>query len=437
MNRLLAAVGPFAPFLVFVLAAAESAAFIGLVVPGELAVILGGVASGTGNVSLWLMIPAAVAGAVVGDSIGYRIGKQMGPGLLDRPRMARVGPHLDRAARLVGERGWWAIVVARFVSVLRVVVPFAAGMGRMPYRRFLVGNVVGGIAWGTTFTMVGYLAGANYPRMERWFRTGGVAVTILVVLVGAIVWSIRWAQRNRVTLRQAFDRFSGRRPVRMLLGALRRSPPVGFGLTAVAIVAGLWLFAGLVEDVLGSEEFFFFDQAAIRYLAANPVPELIAPAKVVNILSDPKVLGAIGALAAGLAVFTRRPRLAAGILLALSGAWAIVDAGEALVRRAPPPVTPLVSRMDYGFPSGQVALVTALAVVAAWPWQHPGWSATVRRFGIAALITSMVAASRVILLVEYPSDTITAGAVAASWALLVCLTVASRGTTGKIAATSS
>ena len=189
MTRLFEIVGPFAPIAVFVLAAAESAAFVGVVVPGELAVILGGVAAGTGGVSLWLMIPAAIAGAIAGDSIGYRLGHRIGPALLSRPKMARVSSRMDAAASMLTERGWWALVVARFAAVLRAVVPFAAGMARMPYRKFLLGNAIGGMLWGATFTMVGYLAGANYPRVERWIRTGGLAVVVVLSLVGAIVWA--------------------------------------------------------------------------------------------------------------------------------------------------------------------------------------------------------------------------------------------------------
>ena len=112
VTRLIAAVGPFAPIVVLVLAAAESAAFVGVVVPGELAVILAGVAAGTGGVSLWLMIPAAVAGAIAGDSIGYSLGHRVGPALLDRPKMARVSKRMDAAAEMLSERGWWALVVA-------------------------------------------------------------------------------------------------------------------------------------------------------------------------------------------------------------------------------------------------------------------------------------------------------------------------------------
>ena len=91
------------------------------------------------------------------------------------------------------------------------------------------------------------------------------------------------------------------------------------------------------------------------------------------------------------------------------------------MKRVPPAANPLVPRVDYGFPSEHVALVVAIVVVAAWPWSHPGWTATVRRFGIALLLAILVGAARVILLVDFPSDTFAAIGVAGAWALLACL----------------
>jgi len=424
VTRFLAAAGPFAPFVVFLLAAAESAAFVGLIIPGELAVILGGVAAGTGSVSLWVMIPAAVSGAIIGDSIGYRLGRTLGPSLLERKRMARVARHLDKSVALLSERGWWALVVARFASVLRAIVPFAAGMGRMPYRRFLLGNAVGGVAWGTAFTLVGYLAGANYPRVEGWFRTGGLAVAGLVILVAGIVWLTRWVQHNQAAVVRALHRAAGIRPIRLLTDALRQSRLSGVALAVAAagIVGGVWLFGGLIQDVLGSEEFFFLDLATVRYLAANPVNGLVSVAKVVNLVTDGRFLVFVVALVTVVAIFRRR-RLALALAACAVGQWIIVEVAAAVVNRIPPAVSPLAPRIDYGFPSEHVALVSAIAVVAAWSWGRSDWMATVRRYGIAVVVVAITAAARVILVIDYPSDTIAAAAIAAAWSLIVCVIV--------------
>lgn len=420
MNRILAAAGPLAPLVVFLLAAGESAAFVGFVLPGELAVILGGVLAGTGRVALWVMVAAAVAGAVVGDSIGYRLGNRLGPTLVaGRPR---VQAHLERAATLVAERGWWSLVVARFAAVLRAVVPFAAGMGKMPYPRFLLGNALGGVLWGVTFTLVGYLAGANYPTVERWFRTGGLAVAAVAVLIGGIAAAGHWAARHPESVSRWGEKLASRPPVRWLVAAARASnrPLVPFILTGAGTVAAIWLFAGLIQDVLGSEEFFFFDLDAVGYLDRNRVSWLVAAARTVDLLADPRLLVGISAVAV-LVWAVRDRRVAVAWVAALTGQWVIAESAAALVSRTPPAVAPLAARVDYGFPSEAVALVTALVLLAAWPWRRPGWRRIVVRFTAAALAVAAVAAARVILLVEYPSDVLAGAAAAAAWTLPMCL----------------
>lgn len=423
MEHLFEVVGPFAPIVVLLLAAAESAAFVGVVVPGELAVILGGVAAGTGGVALWLMIPAAVVGAIVGDSIGYRLGHRLGPTLLDRPGMAKVSERMDTAVSMLSDRGWWALVVARFAAVLRAVVPFAAGMARMPYRTFLLGNSVGGVLWGTTFTLVGYLAGANYPRVEGWIRTGGLAVVVVVALVGGIVWATRWAERNRARVTARLERLAGLRPLRALIAGVRNSHRSLLTLTVTGLgaIAGLWIFGGLAQDVIGTEEFFLLDLSVLDYLDSNRIPALITVARAVHAVTQPPVLVVALALAAGTGLVLGRRRLVAAAMTASIGQWLIVELTASLVDRRPPGVEALVTRADYGFPSEHVALAAAVAVVASWPWSRPSWRANVTRFGMALVAVTLTGASRVVLLAEYPSDVIAGAAVAAAWALLVCL----------------
>lgn len=195
-------------------------------------------------------------------------------------------------------------------------------------------------------------------------------------------------------------------------------------MTGVAIVAGAWLLGGLVQDVLGSEEFFFFDVAATGYLSDHPVTGLVVFARAVVAATSPLVVLGATAVATATAAFRRKGRPASALVLAVGGQWLIVAVIEVLVRRSPPAVTPLVPRIGYGFPSEHVALVVAVAFVAAWPWNPRGWAVTVRRYGGAVLLAALVGAARLVLLLDYPSDTLAAFAAAGSWALVVCLGVA-------------
>src|ERR671931_1783285 len=159
---------PWAYVVLALLAAAESAAFVGLAVPGETAMLLGGFLAYQGRASLAVMMAAGALGAVVGDQIGYQIGRVAGAPLKRSRLGRRVGQ--DRWAKgeaYLRAKGGRAVFLGRFVGVLRALVPALAGMSRMPYRTFLPWNAAGGIIWAPAFVLLGYLAGSSWRRVEQ------------------------------------------------------------------------------------------------------------------------------------------------------------------------------------------------------------------------------------------------------------------------------
>src|SRR5262245_47701589 len=159
---------PWAYVVLGLLAAAESAAFVGLAIPGETAMLLGGFLAYQGRVSLPLMMVAGAIGAIVGDSTGYEIGRVFGEPL----KRSRLGRRVGEERWAKGEaylraKGGRAVFLGRFVGLLRALVPALAGMSRMPYRTFLPWNVAGGIIWAPGFVFLGYLAGRSYQQVER------------------------------------------------------------------------------------------------------------------------------------------------------------------------------------------------------------------------------------------------------------------------------
>lgn len=202
MATFIEALGSFSGWLalltVGLLAFGEAAAFIGLVVPGETALLMGGVLAATGRVSLTAMVVVAMAGAIAGDSVGYEIGRR-GGSPLRRSRLGRwVGAERwARAERFVARHGPAAVLLGRWVGVLRALVPALAGMNRMPYRRFLLFNALGGAGWATTVVLAGYLAGASWRRVEEGFgRAGAVLAAVLVVGLLLAWWLRRRAGRS-------------------------------------------------------------------------------------------------------------------------------------------------------------------------------------------------------------------------------------------------
>jgi membrane-associated protein len=177
--------------LIFLLVFGEAAIFIGFVLPGETAVVLGGVLASRGDLSLTAVFVLVVVGAVIGDSVGYEVGRQLGGRVLRWRMVHRHSTRIDGARRYLRERGAYAVFLGRWTAFLRAVMPGLAGVSRMPYRRFLIFNALGGLAWGITYTLVGYLAGNSYQVIERRIGTAGAVITVLVVLIALVVWHRR------------------------------------------------------------------------------------------------------------------------------------------------------------------------------------------------------------------------------------------------------
>jgi membrane-associated protein len=170
---------------------AEDALFVGFVLPGETAAVLGGVIASQGRIQLWLMIVLVVAAAIVGDSVGYEIGRHVGPRILRLRVLDKRRHRLDDAQEFLRRRGGWAVFLGRFVAFFRAVMPALAGTSRMRYRRFLAFNAAGGLVWGTGFVVLGYVTGNSYKAVEKAVGRGAALVVLALVLVALVIWRVR------------------------------------------------------------------------------------------------------------------------------------------------------------------------------------------------------------------------------------------------------
>jgi membrane protein DedA with SNARE-associated domain len=169
----------------------EDALFVGFVIPGETVALLAGAAARLGHVSLVGVLIVVIAAAVIGDTVGYEIGRHAGPRMLQRPFLDRRRKRIDEAQDLLARRGGSAVFLGRWVAFFRAVMPALAGAARMSYPRFLAFNAAGGIAWGATVVLLGYAAGASYARVEKTFGRDAALVVMAVVVVAVIVWRVR------------------------------------------------------------------------------------------------------------------------------------------------------------------------------------------------------------------------------------------------------
>jgi len=203
MTQLISAISHLPAWAVYLTTAAlafgEAAVFLGVVLPGETALLVGGVLAATGQISLPVMIVVAVVAAIIGDSVGYKVGRWGGVALRDSRAGRFVGAaQWRRAESFMVRRGGWAVFLARWIGVLRALMPALAGMSRMPYRRFLAFNAAGGALWATAVVVAGYLAGASWQRVQTYFGWAGGGLLAVLAAVAAVI-----VVRRRVVARHA------------------------------------------------------------------------------------------------------------------------------------------------------------------------------------------------------------------------------------------
>lgn len=174
-------------FIVFV----EDALFVGFIIPGETAAILGGVAANRGHVPLAAVIVVVIVAAVTGDSVGYEVGKHVGPRILAWRILDRHRRRLQDAQAFLVRRGGTAVFLGRWTAFFRAVMPALAGTARMPYPKFLAFNAAGGILWGGAVVIAGYLAGASYAQVEKTVGRAGALVVLAIALLALLIWHIR------------------------------------------------------------------------------------------------------------------------------------------------------------------------------------------------------------------------------------------------------
>ncbi|MFA5788252.1 MAG: bifunctional DedA family/phosphatase PAP2 family protein, partial [Actinomycetota bacterium] len=422
---------PWAYVVVGALALLEGSAFVGLVVPGETAVILGGVLAFQGRVRLDVVILLAAVGAIVGDSIGFFLGRVFGRRWL-----------AGRIGRFIGEERWQAterafekwggtgVLFGRFVGFLRALLPFAAGTARMRYSKFVVFNVLGCVSWAIGFSVLGYFAGGSWRRVEKVAgRASALLAVVLLLAIGmwfGVRWLLHhpdrvraWGQRQlaRPVVGRVLIRFG--REAGFLIRRFKPSEVFGLQLTlGLAVVSVLgWAFGALVQDVLALEEFVGVDLPIAHWFVSHRTPGATTIMKVATLLGSGYLLLGVLALAAGYAC-SRRHWLSSAMLASSYGlAIAVEAAVKVLVHRPRPPVEHLVATWGWSFPSGHTAEAAALfIVIAALINRGAGWRRRVLTWTACVSVIVVVGLSRMYLGVHYLSDVLGGAALGAALA---------------------
>jgi membrane-associated protein len=178
---------------------AETGLMIGFFLPGDSLLVTAGVFAAAGQLDIWTLNVVLVIAAIVGDTVGYWIGRRAGPALFRRPKSLLFNPeHLRRAHEFYEKHGGKTIILARFMPIVRTFAPVVAGMGRMDYRRFVSFNVFGGLLWVVSMTLTGYFLG-QIPGVREHIEIVIVVVIFLSILPGIIAFAREWMRRRRAS----------------------------------------------------------------------------------------------------------------------------------------------------------------------------------------------------------------------------------------------
>ncbi len=171
----------------------------GIPVPGETILLIAGYFAATGEFHVALVMLIAATGAVIGDNIGFAIGHHYGRGILLRfGRFLFLTPkrvkHMEDYFRNHGNK---TILVARFITGLRVFAALLAGASKMPWRVFFMYNVAGAVLWSVVITTLGYLFGQSLPLLVKWVGRSGTILLVTAIVVAIIIWRVRRYRKSK------------------------------------------------------------------------------------------------------------------------------------------------------------------------------------------------------------------------------------------------
>lgn len=172
----------------------------GLPVPGETILLVAGYFSATGEFNIWLVMLIAASGAVIGDNIGFAVGHHFGRGFI-----LRVGKYLwltpkrfEHMENYFKSHGNKTILIARFITGLRVFAALLAGASHMKWRIFLIYNMVGAIIWAVVITALGHFFGHSLPVLIEWVGRSGTILLGVGVVAAFIIWRIYRAKAEEI-----------------------------------------------------------------------------------------------------------------------------------------------------------------------------------------------------------------------------------------------
>jgi membrane protein DedA with SNARE-associated domain/membrane-associated phospholipid phosphatase len=406
----------------------ETGAFVGLILPGETVIILGGAVAGQGATSIYVTVWVVWVCAWAGDTASFFIGRRLGRDFLLRhgPKFRITHERFERVESYFKRHGGKTILIGRFIGLVRAIAPFTAGSSGMRYRDFVPFSILGTGLWAAAFSLVGYFASQSLDTVTKLAGRGTLVFAVVVGVIVGIVAGVRFLREaeNRERLAAAMERNAALRPLLRLGRAVQpearfvgqRLTPGALGLEFTALLAALsvaaYLLVAYAATVSGDPGATPGDATAFDIVRQIQVGWLTDIAKVVTDL--------------GAAYVTLPVTVAGAVFLGIRRRWAelaVVVAASVLIYASVPLLKEVIARprpggslVDVGgnaFPSGHAAN----SVI--YPWLaltltvrlRPGITGASSLIAAGIVVAAAVGLTRVYLHAHYFSD------VVGGWAL--------------------
>lgn len=429
LDRFAEFLGPWTYLVVAVLAFLETGAFVGLLVPGETTLLIGGAVAGLGEINLYLLIAIAWISAFLGDTVSFFLGRRLGRDFVLRhgPRVGITRDRFEKVEVYFDRNGGRTVLIGRFVGVVRAIAPFVAGTSGMAYPAFAPYSILGSGLQVSIHILVGYLFARSIDVAAEYVGLFAVIIgTIIVVtFLGYQAWrflrlpdnrtrTVAWMEARPVL--RSLVRFGRRLRPQYEFVLDRLTPGGSYGLeftTLVAVMAvASFVVVAFTEIFLGNGGPTPGDDTADSVVAFLQADWLDSVARVVTELGSRPVVFGLGAIAAALLLLDRRWPEAIVLVLALTATTLTVDWLKDLVERPRPD-----GSGNDSFPSGHAAesvFYSWLALTIAFR-VRPDLARRTAIVTAGISVTALVGLSRVYLDVHYLSDVTSGWATGAFW----------------------
>lgn len=371
-------------FIIFATTIFEGIPLLGMVIPGHVAILAGGFVSRLGSLNLYWVLGIALFGALIGDYIGFCIGKKYGMNFIKllRPYMFISDLQLDKANDLLARHTGKALIIGRFTPATRALMPFLAGSTHMNYRRFWLFNVIGGIAWVVSSVMVGYIFGSAYHVVSGYI---GKMIVFSIIISVIAIWGYNFIN-IRYHIFRRYELF-----------------------TLILNIISILTFAIILEKLIDGSFKLSFDVWVnlVMQSLTDRYGLVSVLATIISAIGSVYTMAIVG-IAMSLYFFYKKKWRSSAIFFLATTMTAVISGLLKTYFMSPRPINSVITLLDPSFPSSHASMAAAVLFVVLYIFAPTIKSWIKRETMIVICVIGIIAigASRLILNVHWFSDII-------------------------------